>query len=296
MRRPAIRAVAAIAALAVGALTACQSEPEEPETPQPTVEVAGEVGVRPTITVPPGLSVTESTSDVLVAGDGPVLADGASLLLDYVALDVVTGETVADTFATLPEIRTLTEQSLGEPLYDLLQGTSVGSRLERVELGTPERPNPHVLVVDVLPVQATGTPREPEPGLPTVALEPTGAPVITVPEGEPGSSSRFAVLIKGAGPQVASNQSLVVQLTAVRWSDGAVVDSTWGTEPRAVALAELPTALRAALLEQTVGSQVLVVVPGAEGGTTDALVYVVDVLATADVALGGTEGQSPAGT
>ncbi len=287
---------AAVGLLAVGALASCRSEPEPTPTPTAEIEVAGPFGVRPTITVPAGTEVAETSSSVLITGDGPVVADGASILLDYVAVDVATGETVADTYPDLPEIRTLSAESLGQPLHELLQGVTVGSRVERIELGTAARPSPHVLVVDVLPTRATGQAREPEAGLPTVALDETGAPTVTVPEGDPPTGSRFAVTIKGAGPQVGSEQSVVLQLQAVRWSDGAVVDSTWGSAPRAVALADLGTALRGALVEQTVGSQVLVVAPPADASSPDTIVYVVDVLATADVALdpSGTEGQAPA--
>lgn len=294
--RPGLRRAAAgvaSAVLAVTLLTACQEEVVPEPTPEPTVEVAGDFGVRPTITVPEGLNVAEPVSEVLIAGEGPEVAEGANLLLDYVAVDTVTGETVADTFSTLPELRTLTVDSLGEPLYDLLQGVTVGTRIERVELGTASRPNPHVLVVDVLPIRATGQSREPEAEMPAVSLDESGSPSVTVPAGDPPSTMRLAVLVKGDGAQVSTDQSVVLQLTAVRWSDGAVVDSTWGSAPRAVALSDLVPGLRGALLEQTVGSQLLAVVPPAEGNETDTLIYVVDILATADVAIGpsGTEGQ-----
>ncbi|PWD49590.1 peptidylprolyl isomerase [Serinibacter arcticus] len=294
-RRRSLAGAATAALLVVGLVAGCQEEAPVPETPQPTIEVAGDFGVRPTITVPEGLTVAETSSAVLIPGDGPVVAEGGGLLLDYVALDVVTGETVADTFPTLPEIRSLTVDSLGAPLYELLEGVSVGTRIERVELGTAARPNPHVLVVDVLPVRATGQAREPEAGFPTVTLDDTGAPTVAVPAEPAPTSARFAVLVKGDGPQVATDQSLVLQLTAVRWTDGAVVDTTWGSGARAVALSDLGEALRGALLEQTVGSQVLVVAPPADGAAGDTLVYVVDILATADIAVdpAGTEGLVP---
>ena len=288
------RRLAATAAIALTAVlvAACQPEPEPEPAPLPTIEVAGGFGVRPTITVPDGIAVTEPTSQVLIAGEGPVVAEGANLLLDYVAVDAVTGETVADTFSTLPEIRTLSAQSLGEPLYELLQGVSVGTRIERVELGTAQRPNAHVLVVDVLPLRAEGQAREPEAEMPAVTLDENGSPSVTLSGAEPPATMRLSVLIKGSGAQVSTDQSVVLAMTAVRWSDGAVVDTTWGSAPRAVALRDLPAGLRGALLEQTVGSQLLAVVPPAEGTGSDTLVYVVDILATADVALepGGTDG------
>lgn len=294
---PVVRRLAG-AITAVVLLAGCASqgsaEPTTP-TPTPTVEVAGGVGVRPAITVPEGLAITETTTATLVEGEGPELVDGQAILLDYLALDVVTGETVADTFGTLPEIRVFTEEDLGTPLYELLAGQRIGSRLERVELGTPERPNPHVLVVDVRRTRAVGDVLPTDPTRPTVTLAEDGTPTVTIPEVAPPTSSSATTLIKGNGPQVSPGQSVVLQLLTVRWSDQAVLDSTWGVAPRAVAVADLPVGLAAGIVEQTVGSQVLVVVPATDGGNEEVTVYVVDILATADLTLppAGTEGQQP---
>lgn len=278
--------------LSVVALVGCGTSEPEP-TPSATVEVAGEFGVRPTITIPADFSVTETTTEVLIPGEGTTLTDGQVVLIDYYAIDVVTEEVVADTFETLPEIRTLSEESLGAPLYDLLVGQSEGTRVERVELGTPTNPNPHVLVVDVRYTRAVGEESSADPTLPAVTRDEAGAPTVTIPEGAPPATVRASALITGTGPQVATGESVVVQLLAVRWSDGAVLDTTWGGTPRAVSLEDLGVGVSAGLVEQRVGSQVLVVVPPDKGNGVDTLVYVVDILATSDIVLppSGTEGQ-----
>ncbi|GMA31116.1 FKBP-type peptidyl-prolyl cis-trans isomerase [Litorihabitans aurantiacus] len=296
-RRPAVAAVLA-ATLAIGALAGCRAQPEPEPTPTATVAVAGEFGVRPTITIAGGRTVEATSSQVLLEGEGPAVVEGQPLLIDFVALDIATGETVADTYPGLPEVRTMSADSLGAPLHDLLQGVTVGSRVELVEIGSAARPTPHVLVLDVLPLRATGAAREGEPGLPTLTLGPDGAPTPELPQDEPPpTGTRFAVTIKGDGPQVSSDQSVVLQLTSVRWSDGAVVDSTWGSAPRSLALSDLTPPLRGALLEQTVGSQILVVAPSGEAGSNETLVTVLDVLATADVAVPtGTEADPSEGT
>ena len=288
------RSVAAIlfALGSVGLIAGCQAE-EVVTPPAPVVEVAGAFGQRPTVTLPEGLVVDQTTTAVLIEGSGAPLTEGSSVLLDYYAVDAVTGEVVADTFGTLPEVRTLTAADVGQPLFDLLNGKTEGSRVERVELGTPQRPNPHVIVVDVVPSQATGTAIAPAEGAPTVVLGPDGAPTITIPALDPPNKVSTSVLIKGDGPQVGAGQSVIVQLTAVRWADGAVVDSTWGVAPRAMAVADGYPGLRAGLIEASVGSQILIVIPPVEGNQVDTLVYVVDILASADVVLppGGTDGQ-----
>ncbi|WP_108719818.1 FKBP-type peptidyl-prolyl cis-trans isomerase [Miniimonas sp. S16] len=290
--RRALGGLAVLGALVLAVAGCTPTTAPEPGA-APTIEVAGDFGIRPTITIPDGFTVGETSTATLVTGDGPVLVDGQSVLADYLAENVTTGEVVADTYEGLPEIRTFSVDDLGQPLYDLLEGATIGSRLLRVELGTDADPNPHVLVLDLLPLRAQGEPLEPLPAMPTVTLADDGAPTVAIPDAAPPVSVTSTVLIKGAGPQVTLGQSVVLQLVAVRWSDGAVADSTWGVAPRAVALADLPTGLLAGLVEQTVGSQVLVVVPPADGNGQDTLVYVADILATGDVAVGpsGTEGQ-----
>ncbi|PFG19768.1 FKBP-type peptidyl-prolyl cis-trans isomerase [Serinibacter salmoneus] len=263
-------------------LTGCSPEEPEPE-PAATVEVAGEWGQRPSITVPENLEVTESLTSTLMTGDGPAVEEGAPLLLHYRAVNAVTSEVAADTYETLPEIRSLTEEDLGEPLFDLLDGATEGSRLMRVELGTAERPDPHVLVVDVLPTTATGVPRDPVAGMPTVTVEEEG-PAVSVQDAVEPAEVTTSVLLKGEGTQVASDATVIVGLRAIGWSDGEVLDDTWGQPPREVALTELPPGLSAGLVEQTVGSRVLVVTPPAEG-FDETVVYVVDILAASGVVL-----------
>lgn len=137
-RRTRVAAVLASSLLVVASLAACDQGGDEPSaSPSSTlsVEVAGEVGVRPSLTIPEGLTVTETSTATLIEGTGPVLVEGQTILLDYLAVDIETGETTLDTFAVLPEVLTFTEDALGGALYDLLSGATIGSRLERVELG-----------------------------------------------------------------------------------------------------------------------------------------------------------------
>jgi peptidylprolyl isomerase len=98
-------------------------------------------------------------------------------------------------------------------------------------------------------------------------------------------------VVRGSGPQVQVGQVVTVRFTAVRWSDGKTFDSTWtaGTRPQSatVGIGQLVDGLDQGLVEQTVGSQVMIVVPPrlGYGGTSSkladqTLVYVVDILDT----------------
>jgi len=82
--------------------------------------------------------------------------------------------------------------------------------------------------------------------------------------------------------------TVAVQYTGVRWSDGSAYDSTWVKgEPKSFDLgAGILPGLAEGLVEQTVGSQVLIVIPPASGGAAgaedDTLVFVVDILAASN--------------
>ena len=119
-----------------------------------------------------------------------------------------------------------------------------------------------------------------------------GEPLIEVPEAVPPGDLVVQPLIRGSGRQVAAGQVITVQYVGVTWTDGAVFDSTWisGKLPASfpIGVGSVMAGWDAGLVEQTVGSQVLLVIPaelgyGEEGtgsipgGAT--LVFVVDILA-----------------
>ncbi|AZS44485.1 FKBP-type peptidyl-prolyl cis-trans isomerase [Microbacterium oleivorans] len=152
-----------------------------------------------------------------------------------------------------------------------------------------------VYVLDLLgtvPTAAWGTPQDAPADFPKVALEKNGAPKITIPKGEdPPTATKIATLKKGDGYTVKKGDYALIQYTGVRWSNGKTFDSTWekgGGTPIAYPTTQYVPGFQKALEGQTVGSQVLVVIPPAEGygegkineadlkGET--IVFVVDIL------------------
>jgi peptidylprolyl isomerase len=168
-----------------------------------------------------------------------------------------------------------------------LRGQRVGARVLVVE---EDGDVPVLLVVDVLPTRASGAEVPAVKGLPTVARDADGAPSVRVPSKKrPPADLEVQPLVRGTGPQVRVGQVVTVRFTGVRWSDGKVFDSTWsaGTPPQSatIGIGQLIEGWDQGLLEQTVGSQVLLVVPPhlGYGGTSsdlagETLVYVVDIL------------------
>ncbi len=96
------------------------------------------------------------------------------------------------------------------------------------------------------------------------------------------------VLKKGDGPAVGGTDSIRINYTGVTWADRKVFDSTWENgASAAVTLDAVVPGFAQALDGQTVGSQILVVIPPALGyGDTasgsipagSTLVFVIDIL------------------
>lgn len=273
-------AIAAVGVVALGACVACHPAVIHPVGPE-SVEVSGDFGSVPTVTFPTPMVVEEASITTLVDGEGPDLVDGAPLLVDWIAFDGRTGEVIADTFATLPGVFVFTEDSLGSVLYHAVDGSGVNDRVLSLEPTTSDGvESAQVTVVDVRPARAQGEPVTPVVGLPFVALDADGAPLVALPGTEAPADLVQQVLIKGDGEQVAEGDTLLVQYSAVGWADGAVQASTWGEGqlPQTVELASAIPGLQQGLLEQTVGSQVLLVVPPELAYGGDTLVFVVDIL------------------
>ena len=272
--------VAAAGALVALACAACHPAAVHEAGPD-DVEVSGPFGSVPTVTFPTPFAVEEpSVTTIIDGGDGD-LADGSPVLVDGISFDGGTGDVVADTYAGLPGVFFFTSDSLGADLWTVLEGAGAYDRLLSLDPTTANGVASTVLsIVDVSPARAHGEAVAPIAGLPAVTLADDGAPTVAKPSGTPPADLVQQVLIKGDGEQVAESDTVLLQYTAVGWSDGAVIDTTWGEGllPRTVVLADAVPGLATGLLDQTVGSQVMLVVPPEQAYGTDTVVFVVDVL------------------
>jgi peptidylprolyl isomerase len=117
---------------------------------------------------------------------------------------------------------------------------------------------------------------------------------VTIPPGtEPPSDLQIEVLKKGDGPVVPDPANVTVQYQGVNWTTGEVFDQSWGKgTPSPFSTDQVVPGFAKAMIGQTVGSQVVVIIPPAEGygeagqpsagiGGTDTLVFVIDILAVA---------------
>ena len=258
-------------------------------TPAPDVMVTGASGARPTITYVTPLAVTETVHRVVVPGTGDELVDGRPVLVDFWLEDARDARVVKESYSSSPTPRMLTVESLGKELYDTLHGQRVGARLLQISPapGSGAANYPTVTVLDVLPTHASGAAVSPRDGLPAVTFAADGSPAITASVGAPPTELVTQPLLRGTGAQVAEGDIVTVQYSGFAWTSGQPFDSTWTNgSPVSFALASVPA--WATVVEQPVGSRVLLVVPPTYPlGATQSqelagqtIVFVIDILAT----------------
>ena len=287
-RRPFAAASAALLLAIVPVLSGCAAEEEE--EPPAEVVVTGEPGVAPDLQYPVPLVVDASRVEVIWAGQGPEVQEGEPILVNYYAEAGADASLVGETFSSEPKPYLLSAEALGTEIFRALEGRTVGSRILQVVPPEEGQTSSTVAVFDLLPTRASGEVVPPREGLPAVETADDGSPTISVPAQEPPDELVVQPLIRGTGRQVEPGQVITVQYTGVRWSDGTVFDSSWGAgklpAPFPIGVGSVIEGWDTGLVEQTVGSQVLLVIPPSlgYGGTDDelageTLVFVVDILA-----------------
>ncbi|WP_407317077.1 FKBP-type peptidyl-prolyl cis-trans isomerase [Isoptericola halotolerans] len=271
------------------------SEPTEADIAAvEAVKVTGEAGAEPELSFD-SIEVSVPTTVTVDAGDGAELAEGMKVTMQYVAYDAA-GERVGSTWENdSPESFTLGDERysvLTEPLV----GQSVGTRLliANPTMDAENQPSTVVNLIEVtdaveIPSRAEGEAVEPAEGLPTVTLGEDGAPSIEIPDGYEAPDELVAqTLIEGDGEEVAAEQTVIAHYTG--WTlDGEVFDSSWERgEPSSFSLQQVIPGWTDGISGQTVGSQVLLVIPadqayGAEANESNELagedlIFVVDIL------------------
>ncbi len=281
MRRT-LRRLAACLAVAL-AVVSC-SGPADPPEEAAAISVSGAFGRPPVVSFAAPLPLAEAQSEVLIEGDGRPLEADRPALLAVSAYDGETGDLLPDRGAGEARTLLLTREEVDDDVYPLLVGTPEGSRLlvtQPVEGEDGERML--VLVVDVLHTVATGEEVDQREDLPIVAEDADGV-TISLPDTDPPGGLEVETVIRGSGRQVAPGEEVTLQYVAVTWPGGEIYDSTWadGQVPRTVPVEETFAGLRDGLVDQAVGSRVLIVVPPALGTGDQTLVFAVDILAASD--------------
>ena len=261
-----------------------------------SIKVDGKVGEASKATFETPIEIKSLERTVLFEGDGKPI-DGDSLV-SY-ALSAFSAET-GDELGTVGygDGLLLPSQITPEsPLGQVLGCATVGSRIIATFPSSAEAPG-EVYIMDVLdtvPTAAWGEERAPVEGMPTVTLDDKGTPSVKMPGGDAPAGIEIAVLKKGDGQKVEAGDTTLLQYYGADWATGESFDSSWSRgAPYSNPGNQYVAGFVQALDGQTVGSQVLVVIPPAlgygEAGSSEhqlagkTLVFVIDILATAHAA------------
>jgi len=277
----------------------------------PSIAVSGAFGKKPVVTIPKITPPASLQVKQVISGHGPLVAKG-----DLAVVDLTAYTWSATANKKISQLSTGQPQplSVGQTIPGLdksLAGSRAGSRLlitippkdgfgttGNSQLGISGK-DTLVVVADVLgsfnkTASAHGTPESVSgTGLPTVgAAAPGKAPQIHIPQTAPPATLQTQTLIQGTGPVVKKKTLLIAHYEGVIWRTGKVFDSSWQRGVPAgfeIGSGQVIKGWDTGLVGKRVGSQVMLVVPPAEGygsqGSTsagikgtDTLVFVVDIL------------------
>jgi peptidylprolyl isomerase len=298
-----------VLSLAFGALALLAVPVGAAADPLAAVKVSTDTTKKPTVKFHEPFAVKKTANAVVVAGTGEALPDGATITFDYVLVDGRTGKEIQTSYGVSPASLVLDSTQTTQQLVTSLTGQNVGSRVvlaiapkdglaKKLKSSKVKKSDTLLFVIDVkskrTPLsRATGDAVTPPAGMPTVALDANGKPTITIPSGVTAPTSLVVLpLIKGTGPEVQKGQTISVHYTGVIWNTGKQFDSSWDRgKPLDIVIGagNVIAGWDEGLVGQTVGSQLLLVIPpdkgyGAQGQSsagisgTDTLVFVVDIL------------------
>ena len=325
MRR-SVAVLASLAAVALlGTLTACSSGAPSPasstaaaaaaadvcSTPggsaSKSVTVTKDITATPTATFDNGISSKKTERTVVVKGDGDELKAGGSASVAYAVYNGSNGkqiDTAGYDGSQLAQF-TASETALMSGLAKTIGCVTEGSRVVSVippsdafgtagneQLGVGAKDS-LVVVLDVksvLPSKAWGASQSAPAGLPTVELAKDGKPTVKLPKGDAPAEFELGVLKKGDGAVVADGATVTVQYQGTSWETGKVFDQSWGRGAMPLSLSQVVLGFSKAIAGQTVGSQVIAVLPPADAygdksssNTSElagqTLVFVIDILA-----------------
>ncbi len=300
--------IAALSFLTISSLSGCAPSPESCTDGLPSSTIAKSItsadaqdALPTTTTFATPLVATTMSAAELVQGDGALVQKGDVVTATVTIFDGASGQAINGGQITL-------QTDGGDlPMLDGAVCAHVGSRVAVVGPASAllstytsgfgvDDAQTLVMTLDIDGAylgRAHGTAVLPQNGLPTVSLAPDGRPGVSFTGDTAPIDLRTETLIKGSGDTVKDGDQVVVQYTGIDYSTHGVFDSTWDKgRPAILGTGDVVPGFSQAIIGATVGSQVLVVIPPADGyganppdgsgiTPTSTLVFVIDILGIA---------------
>lgn len=244
-----------------------------------SVIVEGSLGSIPTVTVPEDMQVRERQHITAIVGSGNALEEGQQAILVVNTFDANTGKLLERPGTGQPQIVTVSAEGVGKTMADILTGSYEGDRHVLIEPVAEDDVDTLVTVIDILPREAIGPSHPTAENLPDlINVEGRNQGVAMGDKPAPEDLSITAI-ITGSGAQVRAEDEVIIVFTTTHWQTGEVIDTSGAHTPVKLTVKEAMPGLRAGLVDQRVGSRLLLVIPPEDATGTDTLVMVVDILA-----------------
>jgi peptidylprolyl isomerase len=208
----------------------------KPSTNLNAIKVTGAYGKQPKVAVKAPWAIDKTRTKVLSEGDGPAIAEGATVTLNYAGINARTGKTFDDSFSrgepatfSLAQVvpgfaKGLTGQRQGSRVLIAMPGADgydAGGGNPQIEVQVGDT---LLFVVDVVAAPLAGPEGEkvePSAGLPTVT-DSAGVPEVTMPKTDPPTKLTVQPLIKGKGAEVTESDTITFDYRWYTW-DGRML-------------------------------------------------------------------------
>ncbi|QAY61179.1 hypothetical protein ET475_15110 [Microbacterium protaetiae] len=283
-----------------GPAASCSRTTDTGSSTMDLISVTGSATSAPKVEVNTPLHATTTQFSDVIRGDGevPITSDAQMIVLDVALVSASTGKTLVTTPYDGDESRVypVSQWVQSFPGFDdALHCATAGTRVAVAIApgGVPEASlsslgmsagDSLVAVLDVRKVflaAADGSPVYNDGfGMPAVVRAPDGRPGVIVPDSVAPKTFKAQVLKRGDGAKVSADHPVLLHYTIVNWTDKSVVETTWDSQAEFVTLSTKSKGFQKAVEGQRVGSQVLAVIPPADGvsGATDTQIAVIDIL------------------
>ena len=264
------------------------------------VSASGKLGSKPDISFKTPFKVENQTHQVIQEGDGEVIRDGDRVCTRSLALDAKTGKVINSTWdKSSPECSIVISKKSIPAYYDTFKGLKVNSTvavgIDESGSGSSQATDSYIMALTFVSrsknlTRAQGQKVTDLPSdLPKISLDDKGKPSLDLNGYKPEAGLVVQPLIKGKGAKVGQHQSVSANYTGWLASDGKQFDSSWDRgQASDFSLDQVIKGWQQGLAGQTVGSQVLLVIPPDLGygsqkqqsiPANSTLIFVVDILA-----------------
>lgn len=233
------------------------------------VEVTGAFGSEPEATFSKPLETETTERTVLDKGDGEMTARGDTVTARMSVFGGTSGDraiseeltlVVGDTAAPEALILGVDCVPIGSRIVTAVPGAELFGDAGNASIGI-EAGETVVIVTDVIEIVQLPEPGEWTENVPEVSFDDAGLPTVTIPAVDAPTELLVAVLEEGDGATVAEGDTVTLDYQGVKWSDGTVFDQSYGAQPATFATNQVIQGFGAALVDQNVGTRLIVTIP-----------------------------------